>query len=50
MDGADLGEANVDEYEVEMADRSRHRYVRSTDAAPVSGGRDACFYDWDGRR
>lgn len=49
MDGADLGDASADEYEVEMADRSRHRYVRSSDEATAGGGGEVCFYDWDGR-
>jgi hypothetical protein len=44
MDGSHLGASNVEEYQVTMADGSRHRYAR-TDVQTERG----LFYDYAGR-
>ncbi len=46
MDGAPLGEDGPDEYEVVMADGSRHPYERSRLIDRTDGG---AVYNWAGR-
>jgi hypothetical protein len=45
VDGTRLGDGEAESYEVVMADRSRHRYVR-TDLRSPDG---AVVYRWEGR-
>lgn len=44
MDGAVLGDAGPEQYDVVMADGSKHRYLRT----PISQG-DHVVYEWAGR-
>jgi hypothetical protein len=43
-DGTDLGEAGPEAYEIVMADRTQHRYLRTAEAL-----RGRVVYRWAGR-
>ena len=50
LDGSMLGEATVEEFEVVMADGSRHVYAKSHEWSSAAPGVRARLYDWSWRQ
>ncbi|WNV74296.1 hypothetical protein [Geodermatophilus sp. DSM 44513] len=50
LDGSMLGEATVEEFEVLMADGSRHLYTRTQEWSLAAPGVRLRLYAWSGRQ